>query len=127
MRFISRFFGRRGESARHLAASAAKERVTFDAQGVRRTMANGTEESVAWDELQEVFILTTDEGPFSEDVYWVLSGNGKGCAVPGGAEGMKELLARLQALQGFNNEAVVQAMGSTSNAKFVCWSRANAL
>jgi hypothetical protein len=127
MNILSRIFGRRVEGTGLATASGAKEQVTCDAQGVRRTMVNGTVESVTWDELQEVFILTTDEGPFSEDVFWVLSGNGKGCAVPSGAEGMKELLPRLQALPGFNNEAVVQAMGSTSHAKFVCWSRSHAL
>ncbi len=90
-------------------------------------MPDGRVESVSWNELQEVAIITTDEGPLVDDVFWVLSGVGKGCAVPSESDGMKELLARLQELPGFNNESVIRAMGSTSNSKFICWSRGNAL
>jgi hypothetical protein len=87
--------------------NSLNESVLFDTIGVTRTMPDGRTESILWDELQEVNIVTTDEGPAVDDVFWVLSGNGKGCAVP----------------SGFNNAAVIQAMGSTQNAKFVCWKR----
>ena len=97
------------------------ERVTFDDAGVVRTMGDGTRESVRWDELEAVLILTTDEGPFREDVFWLLKGREGGCAVPGGAEGMDRLLTRLQALPGFDNEAVIRAMSSTEDATFLCW------
>jgi hypothetical protein len=103
--------------------NSLNESVLFDTIGVTRTMPDGRTESILWDELQEVNIVTTDEGPAVDDVFWVLSGNGKGCAVPSESVGMKELLNRLQSLPGFNNAAVIQAMGSTQNAKFVCWKR----
>jgi hypothetical protein len=99
------------------------ETVIFDTDGVTRAMPDGRIESITWDELQEVNIVTTDEGPTVDDVFWVLSGNGKGCAVPSESVGMKELLNRLQMLPGFNNTAVIQAMRSTQNAKFICWQR----
>jgi hypothetical protein len=113
MGFLSRFFSSR----------TRRNRVVFDDQGVCRTMSDGTTETVTWDELREVAIVTNDEGPFADDVYWVLSGATRGCAVPSGAEGMKELLPRLQALPGFDNRVVVEAMGSAADAKFVCWKR----
>jgi hypothetical protein len=97
--------------------------VIFDADGVTRTMPDGRIESITWDELQEVKIVTTDEGPNVDDVFWVLSGNGKGCTVPSESVGMKELLNRLQTLPGFNNAAVIQAMGCTQKEKFICWQR----
>jgi hypothetical protein len=102
-----------------------RERVTFDDEAVTRRMVDGSTETVRWDELEEVWILTTDEGPFVEDVYWMLvAGEGKGgCAVPQGAEGSDRLLERLQQLPGFDNDAVIAAMGSTDNARFVCWRR----
>jgi hypothetical protein len=37
---------------------------------------------------------------------------------------MKELLVRLQQLPGFDNGVVIKAMGSTGDARFVCWKRA---
>ena len=90
-------------------------------------MRDGKQETVLWSELQNVTIMTTDEGPFSDDVFWVLSGSETGCLVPSEAEGMKELLPRLQQLPGFDNEAVIRAMGSTGNEKFLCWRRNNGL
>jgi hypothetical protein len=103
--------------------NASPDRVSFDDSAITRTLPDGKTESVRWDDLQEVGIVTTDEGPMVEDVYWMLLGSNGGCAVPGGALGAKELLNRLQQLPGFNNEAVIEAMGSTSNGSFVCWKR----
>jgi hypothetical protein len=95
--------------------------VTLSETGVSCTRPGGLRESVAWDDLRRVEIITTDQGPFAADVLWVLHGSSTGCVVPQGATGEPELLARLQALPGFRNDAVIQAMGSTENARFVCW------
>jgi hypothetical protein len=96
--------------------------VAFDEEGVTRTMASGRIEHVRWDHLVEIEIVTTDEGPFVEDVFWLLSaGDGTGCAVPQGAVGSDALLARLQQLPGFDNGAVIDAMTCVENARFVCW------
>jgi hypothetical protein len=103
--------------------SVKAERVLHDNVTITNHLASGEIETVRWDDLQEVGILTTDDGPWAEDVYWMLLSKNDGCAVPGGAQGMKELLARLQQLPGFNNEAVIKAMGSTTHNKFVCWRR----
>ena len=101
------------------------DRVLVTDDSVTRFRPDGVQESIRWDDLAEVGIITTDEGPWFEDVYWILIGSdGKsGCAVPQGAEGADSLLEALQKLHGFDNEAVIKAMGSTSNAQFVCWKR----
>jgi hypothetical protein len=100
-------------------------RVVITETSVVYTRSNGTVESVRHDDLREVVILTTDEGPFSEDVFFVLFGTDKtsGCCVAQGAEGCDKLLEHLQKLPGFDNEAVIKAMGSTSNGKFLCWKK----
>jgi hypothetical protein len=100
-----------------------RARVTFDAERVTRTLADGRTETVRWSDLQEVAILTTDEGPYADDVIWLLAGTDGGCAVPSETDGMNELLPRLQQLPGFDNEAVIRAMSSTADARFVCWAR----
>jgi len=99
------------------------ERVVVTEDSVTRFRSDGAQESVRWDDLVEVEIITTDDGPWSEDVFWLLTGSdpNSGCAVPQGAEGAGDLLQALQKLPGFDNQAVIAAMGSTSNAKFVCW------
>jgi hypothetical protein len=103
-----------------------EETITITEDDITRTLANGQVERVRWDELVEVGILTTDEGPFVEDVFWILIGEGQktGCAAPQGARGADALLSAFQErLPGFDNEAVIRAMGSTENDRFVCWRR----
>jgi hypothetical protein len=102
-----------------------RDRVIFTDASVTHIRADGIEEIVGLDDLQEVDIITTDEGPWWEDVYFLLiSSDGKsGCAVPQCSEGCDRFLARLQQLPGFDNATVIKAMGSTSNATFVCWKR----
>lgn len=117
MSFLSRLLGRKGEAK----GLAEEETVTVDDAGVVRTMRDGTQESILWSDLREVSIVTTDEGPMQDDVFWVLAGTTGGCAVPSNASGATTLLARLQQLPGFNNQIVVEAMGSTGNAEFICW------
>ena len=84
---------------------------------------DGTVERVSWADLQRVEVVTTDEGPFVPDVFWVLHGTEGGCAVPQGATGDSELLERLQALPGFDNGAVIEAMSCASDRRFLCWQR----
>jgi hypothetical protein len=96
--------------------------VQIDEQGVRQALSNGKVESVAWDELIEVYILTTSDGPFTDDVFFVLEGrNGTGCVISQAAPEGSLLLERLQRLHGFDNEAVILAMSSTDEQKIVCW------
>lgn len=84
---------------------------------------DGKVERVAWNDLQKVEVVTTDEGPFVADVFWVLHGSDGGCAIPSSATGEKEFLERLQALPGFNNGAVIEAMACCDNRRFLCWQR----
>jgi hypothetical protein len=98
--------------------------IHIDDHGVRRELAGGKVEQVAWDDLQEVAILTTAGGPFVVDVFFVLAGReGRGCVVPQSAPESGKLLERLQRLPGFDNGAVIRAMASVEDARFVCWWR----
>jgi hypothetical protein len=98
------------------------EAVVVDQDGVRRLRAGEVIEHVRWAQLINVTIATTDEGPFVEDFFWLLrEADGSGCAISGGQAEASGLLEKLQKLPRFNNEAVIVASGSTSNALFVCW------
>jgi len=85
---------------------------------------DGSVERVGWSDLQKVEVVKTSEGPFVPDVFWVLHGTTGVCAVPQGATGDNELLQRLQALPGFDNQAFIEAMTSTSDRRFLCWQKA---
>ena len=80
-----------------------------------------------WQELEQVDIVTTDKGPFEEDVFFVLrTVNGEACTIPHGLAVQQHLLDYLQRLPGFefkSNEVVAEAMGSAENRLFVCWQR----
>ena len=100
--------------------------VSVDEHQISCTRPNGLIESVGWNDLKLIEIQTTDDGPFAPDVFWYLIGDESGCVVPLGATGEPALFERLQQLSGFDNEAVSEAMSSTSNCTFVCWQRSRA-
>lgn len=100
----------------------AKQRVEFDDQEIRSVSGNDTKVSIRWDELHEIHILTTGGGPAADDVFWMfLNADREGCWMSNSAEGFPALLARIQTLPEFDNEAVVQAMGSAVNNTFIVW------
>lgn len=102
------------------------EFVEFDKVGIRRVVPDSIEEYILWKDIDEIAITTSDQGPFVDDLHWMLMNQDKtkGVAISNGAEGFSELLTEFQRLQGFNNEAVIQAMGCTDNNWFVVWKSA---
>lgn len=104
-------------------ATASRDVVFFDDQGIGLFTNNKIAGYVRWDNLKAVFIDTTDTGPFAEDVFIVLLGKNEECVVPQGAGGTDALLRRLGELPGFDYEAGCRAMCCTENDRFVCWQR----
>ncbi|QLY32072.1 hypothetical protein [Nocardia huaxiensis] len=91
---------------------------------VRRTLADGRVEEVAWNELAEVRIITMADGSFSDELFFVLIGaTGKGCVVPYSAAD-RAFLTRLQALPGFDRDKVVEARLSMADRQLLVWRRA---
>jgi hypothetical protein len=102
-----------------------RESVAFDDVGVTRKMLTGKRATIRWDEVDRIRIFTSDEGPFTEDMFWVFenAAQTKGCFIENGANGLKQLLAHIQTFEGFDNLKVIEASGSTSVADFVLWTR----
>jgi len=98
-------------------------RVECDDQTVCCHHPDGVVQRITWPELSEVVIVTTDQGPFQDDVFWILHGAAGVCVVPSEAEGADELVRRLLTLPGMDQEQVIAAMGSAANQRFVCWRR----
>jgi hypothetical protein len=103
-------------------SATGKVRVSFDAERVI-CQAGDKKMEVEWEKLVGVAIRTTDEGPFVDDVFFLLVGDDSLVVVPSEADGAKELLARLQDLPGFDHQAVIAAMSCTENQTFPCWER----
>jgi hypothetical protein len=97
--------------------------VSFDDHGIVSSAEDRADEAVAWSDLTEIMILNEDAFPVGSQ-YWLLAGSGgKGAAIPSEADGMQNLLAAMQQrLPGFDNAAVIQAMGSLDGA-FRVWKK----
>ena len=82
-------------------------------------------EAIAWSDVVWVRVYTTSEGPIAEDVFFALGGaDGKGCLVPHGLAVEVDLVAALQRrLPELDNDALVRAMGSATDAVFTIWQR----
>jgi hypothetical protein len=95
--------------------------VTTDQAGIHFVRASGICESVCWDEIVRVVLRTSDKGPFEDDVFFVVETARDPLVIPQPAHGFDDLLRALQQLPGFDNQAVIEAMGCTDNREFVCW------
>ncbi len=98
--------------------------VALDELTLSYILPNGGSRCLAWSDLRAVEIVTTDAGPFGEDVFWVLFGAEPPLIIPQSAHNSDALLARLQEFPGFNSNAIIAAMSSTAPGRFPCWSRA---
>jgi hypothetical protein len=112
---------------RRRADAAATVDLTADADGVRRTLADGRHEAVRWDELVEVEVLTTSVGVHRDDgVLLVLAGEGeRGCLVPSRLAVEHGVIERLHALPGFDGRRLVAAMERPPPSRTTCWARAD--
>jgi hypothetical protein len=102
--------------------TAPLDRLTIDDVGITRT-AKGLREHVAWSDIERVRILTNDQGPWVEDVFFVIDGkSGGGCVVGHDLAVRNELLNALQSrLAGVDNAAVIAAMTQCENCVFTIW------
>lgn len=81
-------------------------------------------ESVEWEQLVEVGVCTTPGGPWTDDVFFFLLGDGgKGVAIGIGPATEQGVLDRIQTLPRFDNEILIEAMGSTDDRTFTCWAK----
>ena len=84
----------------------------------------GSELLLRWDDLKEVAFVTTDEGPFAEDLFLVLVPVDGRDVIFRCLEIPAPVIERLWSLPAFDREAFGTAMRSTHRAKHVVWKRA---
>lgn len=125
--FVSLLLGRRlqsgGPKPRRLEPEAGID-VVSNGEGIVVAFPGDSPRSLRWGDFGRVFIRTTDEGPWAPDVFWIVEDRtGQSALIfPGGASGEGEALEAMQArLPGFDNAALIKAMGCTWHAVFVLW------
>jgi len=125
---IRNWWARKRKEREHAALFERAVVVAFDEVGIAAAYPKGDVQKISWAEVEQVSVETNDSGPWGADVWWVLSGSGRKCTYPGGATGEQEALAEFpKRFSSFRHEEVIRAMGSTSNAQFICWQRGHAL
>ena len=113
---------------RRASPSRSPERTETDDEGVRQLAPDGeVAGTMRWADLREVWIRTTNLGPFGDDMFIVLVGAGGECVIPSESQGVEGLVERLTELPGFDEEAYTEAMRSTDNARFCVWRRTGEL
>lgn len=99
-------------------------KVRTDATSVGCEYPGGKVSSLPWDDLQQVLLVTTADGPWYPDAWLVFHAPPQEFSLPTEAEGFDELLGVLEKrLPGFDFQAVIDAAGSTEQAVFQCWQR----
>ncbi|HEX4820285.1 MAG TPA: hypothetical protein VFV00_08765 [Acidimicrobiales bacterium] len=105
-------------------AAAATTDLKADDWGIKRWMADGRYEEVAWDELKEVRALTLPKGPWDTRVRLVFDGGGeRGCIVPIEVAEQYGLLAELWRLPGFDHRRLTDVLEEERTGQEVLWSR----
>jgi len=74
-------------------------------------------------ELDEIAVVTTDTGPFAEDVFWALQRGDEVVFIPQEVKAFDDLFDIVREWPGFDGESFCQAMSCTENQQFVCWRR----
>lgn len=81
---------------------------------------NGTSEDHFLEDLKKVAILTTDQGPIKDDVFWLFHFKNV-IVIPQGCPGEEKIIENIQKLPSFNNEQVIKAMSCSENKTFLVW------
>ncbi|MEO6254913.1 MAG: hypothetical protein ABIO79_16500 [Ferruginibacter sp.] len=97
--------------------------VTITGTNIRVEHPERETEQVMWDNIQEIKLINTDEGPWLPDVWLALIGKEDGCIIPLGTKGYNEVYDIVSKYEGFNFENVTNSMRCTDNAEFPLWAK----
>ncbi|MGB7748173.1 MAG: hypothetical protein WBN75_12900 [Verrucomicrobiia bacterium] len=81
--------------------------------------------SVRLEEIDEIGVETTDQGPFVEDVFWILKRGEMRIRIGDPHPVFKMLVDRFGLLEGFDWRPFTEAMICSDNRYFLCWRRSH--
>lgn len=93
-----------------------------DAEEVRHLEDGVVVGRIRWADLERVEIVTNDSGPWGEDFWWVLAAPEDVIPIPSErVHNDDQLFSRLLKLDGFDKHRLAEAIGSTTDNRFVVW------
>jgi hypothetical protein len=78
-------------------------------------------QEILWNNIKEIRLINTDEGPWLPDIWLALIGDGKMCLIPHGSKGFDEVYEIVSKYKNFNFENFGNSMTSTNNEQFILW------
>ena len=106
-----------------IVAPYLRTNYSLDGQTITFKRPFGRSVSVRIDELDEIGIETTDQGPFVEDVFWILQRGEMRIRIGDPHPVFKMLMDRFGSLEGFDWRPFAEAMSCSDNRYFLCWRR----
>lgn len=97
--------------------------IAFDSEKILSRQASGSEKIILWDKMTSIKIITTNQGPYKNDVFWVIESKNDRIVFSMGTEGEEAFLSKAQKLEGFNNKVFIDAMSCADNNEFYCWQK----
>jgi hypothetical protein len=122
MGFWNKIFGSKSENSNKKQPEDYYETEITDVY-VKVTHPKRKTEQIDWNEIEEIKLINTDDGPFLPDVWLILIGNGKGCSIPQGSDGWNKVYDIVSKYDGFNFENVIKSASCTDNETFEVWQK----
>ncbi len=82
-------------------------------------------DKISWDDVDTINVLTTDEGPFTSDVFILLvnSKTNLGVALPSDRDETQQVIEKILQFPNFDFEKWITSMGSVENCIFEVWKK----
>ncbi|HET6328410.1 MAG TPA: hypothetical protein VFG04_27255 [Planctomycetaceae bacterium] len=79
-------------------------------------------EAIRWEDVNRIWYVTTSDGPWLPDAWFVLEGEQGGCSFPTEATDINNFWDQLkQRFPGFDYQPIIR--GGTDDARYLCWER----
>jgi len=89
-----------------------------------RKLGKKKTESVLWNEINKIEILTTNSGPLVEDFFILLHASAKGVCVSNALSTKEKLIEELQRrFPDLDNQAIINASSCIENQRFLIWEK----
>ena len=96
---------------------------SFDGQCIAVEGPRGDRTTVKIEDVREIGVETTEDGPFDEDVFWLVNRDAEGLRIPQGSPVFKKLMDAFGSFEGFDWPSFTEAMSCTDCHYFLCWKR----